>query len=53
MPDDSNALPLGRLLRWTVIATLILFGLVLYFRTGLRLSPLTGFSSAESVDSGR
>jgi hypothetical protein len=52
MPDDSNALSLGRLLQWTAIATLILFGLILYFRTGLRLSPMTVVTPAAS-DSGR
>jgi hypothetical protein len=41
MPDDSNALPLGRLVRWIAIAVLLLLGLALYFRVGLQVAPLT------------
>ena len=51
MPDDSNALPLGRLVRWTAIAVLLCVGLALYFRVGRRLPPLTGTAPAGSVDS--
>jgi hypothetical protein len=50
MPDDSNALPLGRVMRWTVVALLLFCGLALYFRAGLRLSPLTATAAANGVD---
>ncbi|HXQ27827.1 MAG TPA: hypothetical protein VN848_01045 [Gemmatimonadales bacterium] len=49
MPDDANALPLGRLVRWTVIALLLLLGLVLYFRTGLQVAPLTATAPVDSA----
>ena len=49
MPDDSNALPLGRLVRWIAIALLLLLGLALYFRTGLHVAPLTATTPVDSA----
>ncbi len=42
MPDDSAPLPTARLARWIAIAVLIMFTVLLYFRDGRDLLPITG-----------
>ena len=41
MPDESPVLPTSRIARWIAIAVAIAFTVVLYFREGLHLQPLT------------
>jgi hypothetical protein len=46
MPDDSPVLPTTRFARWIAIAVLILFTVLLYFRDGSDLPPITGGTPA-------
>ena len=39
MPDESNDIPVGRLVRWLALGALILFAVALYFRDGRRVVP--------------
>lgn len=39
-PDDRT--PTGRLIMWTVIALVLVFGVILYFRFDHRITPLVG-----------
>jgi hypothetical protein len=41
MADESNVLPTSRIVRWVAIGALLAFALVLYFRDGRTLPPLT------------
>ena len=40
MPSIDDALPPSRIVRWLLIAGVILFSVGLYFRFGLRVEPL-------------
>jgi hypothetical protein len=40
MADDSNDMPVSRIVRWLTLGALILFAIALYFRDGLQLPPL-------------
>ena len=46
MADESSVLPTSRLARWFAIAAVIVFTVVLYFRDGRRVPPLTGTPAA-------
>ena len=41
MPDEADALPTSRIVRWVALAMVIGFAVALYFRAGVRLAPLT------------
>jgi len=41
MPDESPVLAPNRIARWFAIAAVIVFTVVLYFRDGRRVPPLT------------
>jgi hypothetical protein len=41
MPDESAVLATSRIARWIAIAAAIVFTVVLYFREGLHVQPLT------------
>ena len=41
MPDESNELPISRIVRWVALAVVIGFAVALYFGAGVRLAPLT------------
>ncbi len=41
MADESNLLPMSRIVRWVAIGILICLAVALYFRDGLRLPPLS------------
>jgi len=41
MPDEADALPTSRIVRWVALAVVIAFAVALYFRAGVRLAPLT------------
>ena len=40
MPPAEDALPLSRIVRWLLLAGVILFSVGLYFRFGLRVAPI-------------
>jgi len=40
MPPTDDALPPSRLVRWLLLAGVILFSVGLYFRFGLRVEPI-------------
>jgi hypothetical protein len=40
MGDDSNDMPVSRVVRWLTLGALILFAIALYFRDGLQLPSL-------------
>ncbi|HET7789161.1 MAG TPA: hypothetical protein VFK78_00010 [Gemmatimonadales bacterium] len=42
-------MPLSRVVRWMALGALILFALALYFRDGLRVSPLSGTPADTAV----
>ncbi len=46
MADESSVLPTSRIARWFSIAAVILFTLVLYFRDGRSVPPLTATPAA-------
>jgi len=46
MADESSVLPTSRIARWFAIAAVIVFTVVLYFRDGRRVLPLTGTPAA-------
>jgi len=46
MADEIIILPTSRILRWFVIGAVIAFTVVLYFRDGRQLPPLTGTPAA-------
>jgi hypothetical protein len=50
MPDESPALATSRMARWVAIAALIVFTVVLYFRDGRRVPPLTATPAATTTD---
>jgi uncharacterized membrane protein YgdD (TMEM256/DUF423 family) len=39
-PPTDDALPLSRVVRWLLLAGVILFSVGLYFRFGLRVEPI-------------
>ena len=41
MPDEADALPTSRIVRWVALAVVIAFAVALHFRAGVRLAPLT------------
>jgi len=50
MPDDSALLAASRMARWVALVGLIAFAVVLYFRDGRRLLPLTATPPAAATD---
>jgi len=40
MADDSNDMPVSRIVRWLTLGALIVFAIALYFRDGLQLPSL-------------
>ena len=46
MVDESPQLPTSRIARWFAIAAVIVFTVVLYFRDGRRVPPLTATPAA-------
>jgi hypothetical protein len=53
MPDESNVIPVPRLVRWVLLAFVIAGGVVLYFRDGARLLPFGSVAPAATTDSTR
>jgi hypothetical protein len=49
MADESNVLPTSRIVRWIAIGALLAFALVLYFRDGRTLPPLTAPAAASAT----
>lgn len=41
-PPPDDRIPTGRLLLWTMIAFILVFGIILYFRFDQRITPLVG-----------
>ena len=50
MADDSALLAASRMARWVALVGLIAFAVVLYFRDGRRLLPLTATPPAAATD---
>ena len=50
MADDSPILVPSRIARWAALAGLIAFAVVLYFRDGRRVLPLTATPPAAATD---
>ena len=51
MPDESNVL--SRIGWWAVCAAVLCLAIVLYFRVGTRVQPLTAPAAAAAADSSR
>jgi len=49
MPDESDAVPASRIVRWIAVGALIAFAVGLYFRDGRRLPPLTAAPSGRQI----
>ncbi len=41
MADDPNVLPASRVVRWMLLGGVILFAVGLYFRSGLKVPPVS------------
>jgi hypothetical protein len=41
MADESNVLPTSRLVRWVAIGVMVVFAVLLYFREGRHVPPLS------------
>jgi hypothetical protein len=41
MADDSDALPPSRVIRWMALGAVILLAVGLYFRSGLKVPPVS------------
>ena len=49
MPDDSDLMPVSRLVRWGTVAILIAIAVAFYFRDGQRIPTLSaGVPAAQS-----
>jgi len=53
MPDESNVIPSSLLTRWLVLAALVVLGVVLYFRDGIRLPTFGSTAPEVETDSTR
>ncbi|MGH7537423.1 MAG: hypothetical protein ACREMF_02205 [Gemmatimonadales bacterium] len=51
MPEEPNAILPSRLARWIVLVLLVVTGVVLYFRDGVRLPPFGSVTPAAATDS--
>jgi hypothetical protein len=45
MADESNVLPPSRIVRWMLLGGVILFAVALYFRSGLKIRPVSAPSA--------
>jgi hypothetical protein len=50
MAEDSRVLAPSRIARWVALVGLIAFAVVLYFRDGRRVLPLTATPPAAATD---
>ena len=50
MPDESDAVPASRIVRWIAVGALIAFAVGLYFRDGRRLPPLTAAPASQRTN---
>lgn len=48
MPEDSDLMPISRLVRWAALALLILLAIAFYFRDGQRLPTLDAVPAAQA-----
>jgi len=49
MPDDSDLMPVSRLVRWATVAVLIAIAVAFYFRDGQRIPNMdAGAPAAQS-----
>lgn len=51
MPEDSDLMPVSRLVRWTAVALLIAIAVAFYFRDGQRIPTMdagVGVPAAQS-----
>ena len=50
MPDESDAVPASRIVRWIAVGALLAFAVGLYFRDGRRLPPLTAAPASQRTN---
>jgi hypothetical protein len=51
MADDSDVLPPSRVVRWMALGAVILLAVGLYFRSGLKVPPVSAPAASEPAPS--